>query len=72
VVFSVDAMMKLGYDPECALDETAKEINSRIQDPDQKVEWAEKGISGKWQKWKGQPESTKYIANYDICRKEER
>ena len=30
IVFAVGALMKLGYDPEKALLETAKEINSRV------------------------------------------
>jgi hypothetical protein len=29
IVFSIGAVMKLGYKPECALNEVAKEINSR-------------------------------------------
>ena len=29
IVFAIGAIMKLGYDPECALEEVAKEINSR-------------------------------------------
>lgn len=30
IVFAIGALMKLGYDPEIALGETAKEINSRV------------------------------------------
>ena len=30
IVFAIGALMKLGYDPELALQETAKEINSRV------------------------------------------
>jgi hypothetical protein len=30
IVFAIGKLMKLGYDPELALQETAKEINSRI------------------------------------------
>jgi predicted HAD superfamily Cof-like phosphohydrolase len=59
VVFCVGAIMKLGYNPECVLDEVAKEINSRTG----------KIINGKFQK-DTSPEAVAkwYKANYDKCK----
>jgi hypothetical protein len=55
IVFAVGAIMKLGYDPERALIEVGKEINSR------------EGImlDGKWTKNKNQDPKTLYKADYD-------
>lgn len=49
-------------------EEVFKEINSRIQDPLQKLQWEEVGAFGKWQKDKNQDKSTLYTADYSKCR----
>ena len=64
-VFCIDATMKLGYDPECALNETAKEINSRKQDPEQAKNWKD---GDKWQKDRKQDTKTLYSADYRKCK----
>jgi len=56
IVFSIGAIMKLGYEPECVLKEVAKEINSRVGSI----------VDGKFQK----DLSKKYLwykANYKKC-----
>lgn len=54
-VFSMDANIKLGYDPELALLETAKEVNSREGE----------FVNGKFQKFKTQEAMAKwYKADY--------
>ena len=60
----------LGYSFDCAMEETIKEISSRVQDPKQKERWdnGDKEEAEKWQKWKEQPEDTKYKANYGKCK----
>lgn len=68
LVFAVGALLKLGYDPSLTIVETAKEINSRLQDPTQKEEWAKTGVKGKFQKWKEQPKDTLYTADYSSCK----
>lgn len=70
IVVAVGALNKLGYAPEFAMDETLKEIESRIQDPDQAEQWdlldyVPPGV--KWLKWREQPEDTLYKANYSSC-----
>jgi len=64
-VFCIDATMKLGYEPKCTLNETAKEINSRKQDPEQAKNWKD---GDKWQKDRNQDPSTLYKADYDKCK----
>jgi len=60
IVFSIGAIMKLGYDPECVLLEVAKEINSR------------KGriVDGKFQKLQPGDDGYEkpYKANYKGCK----
>jgi D-mannonate dehydratase len=59
----------LGYNFNCVMDETVKEISSRQQDPEQKVKWSTVGSQGeKWQKWKEQPKETLYKADYNKCK----
>ena len=58
IVFAVGAIMKLGYDPEKALLEAGKEINSREGSM----------IDGKWTKDVNQNPSTLYKADYDKCK----
>lgn len=65
------AIVRLGsmeYDFEKCMLETIKEISSRTQDPIQAIEWQENGASGKWQKDKNQDASTRYEANYGLCK----
>jgi len=57
----------LGFDFNQCMDECLKEIESRKQDPAQKKEWEKNGITGKFQKWKEQPENTLYKADYSKC-----
>lgn len=55
IVFAVGAVMKLGYDPELALTETAKEINSRGGEM----------VNGKFEKYLGRKYTDKwYKADY--------
>lgn len=62
-----NAMQSYGYDPFICMQETIKEISSRRQDPDQKVEWDRLRIkrlkpTDKWQKDKNQTDT--YRADY--------
>jgi hypothetical protein len=60
----------LGYDFECVMNETIKEISSRQQDPEQKKRWKKNGSNGeKWQKDKSQDKNTLYKADYSKCKK---
>ena len=60
---------ELGFDFIKCMSETLFEIESRQQDPEQKLLWEQRGSNGeKWQKWKEQPEDTLYKANYSKCR----
>ena len=63
IVFAVGAMWKLGYNPDVALDETLKEIESRKQDKQQEQEWFMNGANGKWQKSRSQVDM--YKADYN-------
>lgn len=60
----------LGFDFIKAMQETLKEINSRVQDPEQKARWesGDRPAGEKWKKWKEQPEETLYKADYESCR----
>lgn len=58
IVYSIGALLKLKVDPVCALQETAKEINSRVG----------KIIDGKFIKDKSQKaQANWYKANYNKC-----
>jgi len=59
IVVAAGSLLKLGYDPTIAMDETCKEILSRKQDPNQQLSG-----NDKWQKWRGQPKNTLYVADY--------
>ena len=60
IVFAIGALLKLGYDPEKALMETAKEINSRQGEM----------INGKFEKFLSPAmKELWYKANYDICKR---
>jgi len=70
IVVATGALYKLGYSPELTMDETLKEIESRMQDPDQAEQWDWYGVpeGAKWQKWKEQPKNTLYKADYSKCK----
>lgn len=53
VVYAIGGIMKLGYEPECVLEEVVKEINSRVG----------KIVDGKFVK-----SETKYKANFKRCK----
>ena len=60
IVFAIGALLKLGYDPEKALVETAKEINSRQGEM----------VNGKFEKFLSPAmKALWYKANYDICKR---
>jgi len=70
IVFAIGWIMKLGYDPNCVLDEVAKEINSRKQDPEQKKEYPDGLPQGiKWMKDRNQNPATLYKANFSQCKR---
>ena len=68
IVFSINSIAQLGYNPKECMDETIMEISSRIQDPAQYEEWNANGKSGKWKKFKDQDKNTLYKANYKKCK----
>ena len=67
-VFCINETELMGYDNNLTLNETIKEISSRVQNPQQKLEWQEKGAVGKWQKWQEQNKDTLYKAGYIDCK----
>ena len=67
-VFCVNETELMGYCDIKTDEEVFKEINSRVQDPQQKEEWKLKGAYGKWKKWQEQPKETLYKANYGVCK----
>lgn len=67
-VFSINETELMGYDNYFCNWEVFQEIDSRQQDPLQKLQWEEVGAFGKWQKDKNQDKSTLYTANYSKCR----
>ena len=69
-VFSINETELMGYDNEMCNYEVFKEINSREQDPGQKIKWEKFGTDGKWLKNKYQSETTKYTADYERCKGE--
>jgi predicted HAD superfamily Cof-like phosphohydrolase len=61
IVFAIGSIMKLGYEPECVLNEVAKEINSRVGSI----------IDGKFIKDKSPEARAKwYKADYEKCKKD--
>jgi len=62
---------QLGYDFECVMDETVREISSRQQDPKQKYRWEQSGSNGeKWQKsLLPEHKALWYKADYSKCKK---
>lgn len=67
-VFCVNETELMGYCDIKTDEEVFKEINSRVQDPQQKEEWKLKGAYGKWKKYSLQSEDTLYKANYGVCK----
>lgn len=67
-VFAVNETELMGYCDIKTDNEVFKEINSRVQDPNQMLEWKEKGAYGKWKKWSEQPNDSLYKADYDKCK----
>jgi len=61
----------LGYDFECVMDETVREISSRQQDPEQKAKWEQSGSNGeKWQKsLLPEHKALWYKAEYKKCKR---
>lgn len=67
-VFCVNETELMGYCDIKTDEEVFKEINSRVQDPQQKEEWKLKGAYGKWKKYGQQDKETLYKANYGVCK----
>lgn len=67
-VFCINETELMGYDNIKCNDEVFQEINSREQDPIQKIEWKLSGAKGKWQKFISQNEKTLYKADYSKCK----
>lgn len=67
-VFAVNETELMGYCDIKTDEEVFKEINSRVQDPQQKEEWKLKGAYGKWKKYRQQDKETLYKANYEGCK----
>jgi len=70
-VIAIGEIRKMGYDPECTLNETVKEISSRKQDPAQKHRWErlfKKQPGEKWLKDKNQSPDTLYKADFNKCK----
>lgn len=68
-VFTINEIEVMGYDNNLTMDETIKEIDSRVQDEHQKRVWEENGPSGKWQKSLLQSKDTLYVAKYNQCKR---
>ena len=68
-VFSINEVENMGYDVRKTMNETILEINSRVQDPEQRLLWSEIGPVGKWKKDPDQDKSTLYKADYTTCKK---
>ena len=68
-VFCINETELMGYDNLKCNNEVFKEINSRLQDPQQKEEWKLKGAYGKWKKSELENDKKNwYKANYSICK----
>ena len=67
-VFCINETELMGYDNLKCNEEVFKEINSRVQDPNQMLEWKEKGAYGKWKKYDKQDKNSLYKADYDKCK----
>lgn len=67
-VFCINETELMGYDNLKCNDEVFKEINSRLQDPRQAMQWSVNGSTGKWKKDINQPKESLYTANYKECK----
>lgn len=67
-VFSVNETELMRYDNEKCNKEVYKHINSRRQDPIQKIEWQNNGASEKWLKDRSQPQEEIYQPKYEDCK----
>jgi hypothetical protein len=67
-VFCINETELMGYDNLKCNEEVFKEINSRVQCPNQMIEWKEKGAYGKWKKYDKQDKDSLYKANYEGCK----
>lgn len=67
-VFSINETELMGYDNNKCNKEVFKEIDSRLQCPNQYSDWLKNGAVGKWKKWSGQKEETLYKADYESCK----
>jgi len=69
-VIAIGEIRKMGYDPECTLNETVKEISSRKQDVIQEIRWKEgdKKPGEKWLKDKWQDSESLYKADFNKCK----
>jgi hypothetical protein len=68
-VFCINETELMGYDNLKCNDEVFKEIDSRVQCPNQMLEWREKGPYGKWKKSELQRDKDNwYKANYEGCK----
>jgi hypothetical protein len=67
-VFAVNETELMGYCDIKTDEEVFKEINSRVQCPNQMLEWKEKGAYGKWKKYDKQDEDSLYKADYEGCK----
>ena len=67
-VFAVNETELMGYCDIKTDEEVFKEIDSRVQCPNQMLEWREKGAYGKWKKDINQREETLYKADYEGCK----
>lgn len=68
-VFTINEIENNGYDYCKSMDETFKEINSRKQDPIQKMLWDRTSPQGKWKKDSNQDKTTLYKARYNECKR---
>lgn len=70
--FSINETELMGYDNHLCNQEVFKEIDSRLQDPEQRIEWEQYGAFGKWKK--SQLEQDKklwYKADYLDCKRKD-
>lgn len=68
-VFTINEIEVMGYDNNLTMEQTILEIDSRVQDEQQKISWEENGPSGKWKKSALQNKDTLYVAKYNECKR---
>ena len=67
--YCVCLIEKYNYNALKLIREKINVINSRVQDPAQKIAWENGEPRAKWLKWEDQPEMTKYSPNYESCKR---